>query len=976
MKQFSNLCRAHRRVLAVFLSLSVMLLMFPMMLQFNASAAIASPTGYNVTATYNSAASGSTGSNPLTDATIGAGANAAGARSFSQLNTAAGNLLFGKGAVLSGKLTGGNLPNSSFTWLVNIDGTGTAEINNNFSGYTDGKIWPSCQSRFDFALSGSAVKPLDKSGSVWVKNDAFSHSNYSQLDALDTYLDITYDTGGSTVFDSVHIWDHWGAGLQTYLAQVFVGNSAADLNAQTAEDAVLTFFNEDAKSGSHFTFSGASKPTGRFLRVRVYSPNTPGSTQAALNSRVSEIAAFGTTTYPEYPDLGIYQEDLYLSPVWTGNVVYQETAMFYTGRDEISLLYPIKDIVAVRSYDLNTLYEEGVDYTVTIDGKLNIENGSGIPVYTGDTNAQISNAACPAHQISVTYTHDEVWQDGYDPGVKPEPQLDKLTNLHNKLKNKQKTNIVFYGDSIMVGWNASGLNQPTLNWNALPSGKTAEALYNAQPNYVASMNIAPYMPSWPNMVVDSLKSTYGYSDIHMINKAVGSTYSSWGAAKANIDFQFKNTNPDLVVIGFGMNEAATLTGVADYKTNILNMINNILTDDGTNGDVYYPDAEFLLVSRMTRADSAIDAEVLAAIETALLEIAAGFDNVAVAPVASMFENITESKEYIDYTGNNVNHPNDFGARIYAQTVLSVLRPVGYSYTVEYSTTASGWSGTDANVFTGTVGAGSNGTTNNRFFGNLGYNNGTDTTRGKNLLYGKSATLSGMNAGASLTATSNAVLSDASVYPTYNGALNFANSKSTVKPLINPTPWQKNVYFNAQDYFQLNALDTYQDFTFDIGEMTVFNSVHMWDHWNHVLRTGVAQVFIADSVADLDAQTAQDAVITFTNEEVTSNINNGYHFTFVGESKPTGQFLRVRIYSPNMPGSTQAALNSRITEIAAFGSKLPPPDIEKVKRILLKIDQWNKKAFPEADVYPVGSPDGKIDILDLLTIKEMWLSYQP
>ena len=290
MKRFVNMCKSGKAMVAVLVSAAVIMVTFPGLSQFHASAAAISPAGYDVTTTYNffNASSGGVFSGSGT----GAGNNAT---IINSLKSESGNLLFGKGAVLTGKLTGENLPNSQFQWLININNTGTAEMNNNFSGYSDGIIYPACQSRFDFALSGSAVKPLDKSGSTWVKNDAFSHSNYSQLDAMDTYLDITYDLGGKTCFDSVHMWDHWNAVLRTYLAQVFVGDNTADLNAQTAKDAVLTFFNEEAtNNGYHFTFNGDDKPTGRFLRVRVFSPNTPGSTQAALNSRVSEIAAFGT----------------------------------------------------------------------------------------------------------------------------------------------------------------------------------------------------------------------------------------------------------------------------------------------------------------------------------------------------------------------------------------------------------------------------------------------------------------------------------------------------------------------------------------------------------------------------------------------------------------------------------------------------------------------------------------------------------
>ena len=36
------------------------------------------------------------------------------------------------------------------------------------------------------------------------------------------------------------------------------------------------------------------------------------------------------------------------------------------------------------------------------------------------------------------------------------------------------------------------------------------------------------------------------------------------------------------------------------------------------------------------------------------------------------EAILEKKRYYDMTGNNVNHPNDFMARVYAQTIIKTI----------------------------------------------------------------------------------------------------------------------------------------------------------------------------------------------------------------------------------------------------------------------------------------------------------------
>jgi len=42
-------------------------------------------------------------------------------------------------------------------------------------------------------------------------------------------------------------------------------------------------------------------------------------------------------------------------------------------------------------------------------------------------------------------------------------------------------------------------------------------------------------------------------------------------------------------------------------------------------------------------------------------------------IGSMHQDLlTAGKKYLDMTSNNVNHPNDFIARIYAMNVLSLL----------------------------------------------------------------------------------------------------------------------------------------------------------------------------------------------------------------------------------------------------------------------------------------------------------------
>ena len=62
-----------------------------------------------------------------------------------------------------------------------------------------------------------------------------------------------------------------------------------------------------------------------------------------------------------------------------------------------------------------------------------------------------------------------------------------------------------------------------------------------------------------------------------------------------------------------------------------------------------------------------------AYQKALLELASEYENVGVARVLDMVRSLyATGKRFQDCTGNNVNHPNDFMSRVYAQTVVYSL----------------------------------------------------------------------------------------------------------------------------------------------------------------------------------------------------------------------------------------------------------------------------------------------------------------
>ncbi|MBQ7830959.1 MAG: SGNH/GDSL hydrolase family protein, partial [Clostridia bacterium] len=208
-------------------------------------------------------------------------------------------------------------------------------------------------------------------------------------------------------------------------------------------------------------------------------------------------------TYDEY-DL-----DVYMKPIWQGSVVYNETVMFVGQNNKAPLLYKATEIVSVRSYGLETEYEEGVDYT--FDKKTNsikLTKNTSMPYFTeeeyypseeipgGSFPCTLDNASYirfsegdffSSRQLAVTYRHS-----GEEHIPAPKTQNEAFANTLQKLEQDKKVKILFYGDSITVGANSSGF-----------------------------VGCEPYADVWAKMVFDMLVKKTGASKAEYINTAVG-----------------------------------------------------------------------------------------------------------------------------------------------------------------------------------------------------------------------------------------------------------------------------------------------------------------------------------------------------------------------------------------------------------------------------------------------------------------------
>lgn len=386
----------------------------------------------------------------------------------------------------------------------------------------------------------------------------------------------------------------------------------------------------------------------------------------------------GTTENLEGYDLGAFDLGAYMTPIWNdGGVAVAETAFVRKEKDgsiaPIKLLYPIKQIASVRSYGLGVLYEEDKDYSLTSDGKLRINPDGAIKAmdydeFYIDTYDPTSSAMMPERygsgaqiyreaivengehalgmtewQIAVTYRHAALWQ-----GSVPKTQSDRLPRTNAILGGgTAKLKVAVLGDSISQGWTASGYE---------------------------NVDIAPHCPPYAGLFEASLKAKFGEDKVELRNFSLAGKTSRWALYEQDGVANFENMlayAPDLVVIAFGMNDGVDIPP-ADYGDNIESIIDKITARN--------PKTEIVLVSPMLpnaeiRVNWGNRTPILARqpeYKAVLRRIASERTAVAFADVTSVFQAVNARKRFIDYTSNNVNHPGDYGHRLYAQTLYKTV----------------------------------------------------------------------------------------------------------------------------------------------------------------------------------------------------------------------------------------------------------------------------------------------------------------
>lgn len=342
-----------------------------------------------------------------------------------------------------------------------------------------------------------------------------------------------------------------------------------------------------------------------------------------------------------------------LRPFWLTKTMEGESVLFVktetNGLPRASLLFEPTGILSVCNASGDITYQEGRDYLWKPGSReITLPRGSAILFKTPqdlrrpagsqqfrlthrDGNGEILFGGGHEYhdiQMVITYAHKPNAWTG------PEPSFagDQLPRTTRMLKNKQPLAVALLGDSISTGCNASG-------W----------------------ANVAPFQPPYQDLLVMNLENFYG-AKVTLTNFAVGGTDTTWGLATIG---KVADTRPDLVILAFGMNDAAGRPA-RDYETNIRGMIDAVAK--------VKPDTEFILIATMlgNKDWTALHQELFMQYRDGLSRLCR--PGVALADMTSVWAVFLKHKQYWDLTGNGVNHPNDFGHRVYAQVLSALLIP--------------------------------------------------------------------------------------------------------------------------------------------------------------------------------------------------------------------------------------------------------------------------------------------------------------
>lgn len=343
-----------------------------------------------------------------------------------------------------------------------------------------------------------------------------------------------------------------------------------------------------------------------------------------------------------------------LEPAWNATTVHRESSVLLQKEDKAPIVarlgFPATEIISVKLATGEKTFVVGKDFQLS-DDKLTL-------VFKPEAGAPViqEKEMFPPEGSPMSYRH----RVG---NMKQNMLYGPLGWFHNR-----QIEITYKTDP-------HSINVPTATLAEKYLPKTLARLKAGKPLLIgvsgdsistgldssALCKAPPFMPGYPELVAEQLRHSTK-SEITLKNRAI----SGWSIANGNVDSEkLLRWKPNLVIIAYGMNDV----GRRDpkwYKDQTQKLIDHVHAHD--------KDTEIILVSTMIGNAEWVHTprEMFPKYREALVSLTG--PGVALADVTSVWETFLKNKHDLDLTGNGLNHPNDFGHRLYAQTILSLLVP--------------------------------------------------------------------------------------------------------------------------------------------------------------------------------------------------------------------------------------------------------------------------------------------------------------
>lgn len=336
-------------------------------------------------------------------------------------------------------------------------------------------------------------------------------------------------------------------------------------------------------------------------------------------------------------------------PAWKSSVINNESSVLLKddqGAVRARLAYPAEEILQVRSAMDFKEWKQGehwrLDESRTVLEWIGEPPVAAIPMDqlyppAGSPNSYKHRVGNPEqnllyapgkwfHERNIEITYRRQTFDRIE-NLKSPRQLEKTLD---KLRRKSRVVLAVSGDSISTGLDAS-----------------------------ATTLTIPNQSGYPELVAAQLTRDFG-TQIELVNRSV----AGWSIANGAEDLdKLLESKPDLMIVAYGMNDVGRRDPVWFAKQA------RLLQE---RARARLPELEILWVAPMLGNREWIHTprEMFFAYRDALQGIVQ--DGESMVDLTAIWQQLLERKHDLDLTGNGLNHPNDFGHRLYAQAILESL----------------------------------------------------------------------------------------------------------------------------------------------------------------------------------------------------------------------------------------------------------------------------------------------------------------